>query len=78
MHEPRNLLTRNVRDNAVVVTEGGYKRVWWGEIPLGGKVQINGPRCKFRHDFFIDEYPGVSRTYRDKVCRNCTRRIPLN
>lgn len=79
MHEPANLLTRDVLNNAVVHYEDGYARVFWGEYPLGGKVQTSAPRCRWwRHDWFIDEYPGAKRIWRDKVCSICSRRKPLN
>ena len=79
MHEPANLLTRDMRDRAVVRYSDGYLRVWIGEIPLGGKNQTESPRCRpWRHDWDVDEYEGLSRVFRDKVCRKCQRRRPLN
>lgn len=79
MHEPTNLLTTAVMNDAVVRVEGGSARIFWGEIPIGGKIQLKGTRCRrWRHDWYIDEYPRMNdRVYRDKVCRVCERRIPL-
>ena len=80
MHEPANLLTRAMRDEAVVRYSDGYLQVWLGDIPLGGKIQTKGPRCPWwqRHDWEIDEYERLSGLMRDNVCRKCKRRRPLN
>ena len=74
-----NLITDSIRDDSVVVIHDGHLRIWWGDTPLGGKVQTKGSRCRWwRHDWFIDEYPGVRGTYRDRACQKCSRRKPLN
>lgn len=67
-----------VIDRSVVKHEDGYARIYWHDTPLGGKLQVRGPRCRWRHEWAIDEYPGVRGVYRDKICRKCTRRKPLN
>lgn len=79
MHEPVNLLTREVREHAVVRYTGNYLRVYFGGIPIGGRLPIVGKRCRpLTHDFYIEEYERVGgRTYRDKVCRKCPERILL-
>lgn len=74
-------------DNCVVHDYGtSNQRVYFGDRPLGRKLQAKGHRCsEGGHDFFIDRYPRVPkaatphipREYVDKVCRNCTRRVPV-
>lgn len=65
-------------DNSVVDTfPDGSRRVRFGEFPLGRKVQSKGPRCSGEHDFYLDRYPGIRHRYVDRVCRNCTRRVPV-
>ncbi len=77
--EPNNLLTRSIRNDSEVVYEGGSARIYWGVVPMGGKIQQPGKRCRrWAHDWTIDEYAGVRGTYRDRVCKKCDRRIPLN
>lgn len=46
-----------------------------GDVPLGRKLQLPGPRCRpWRHAFVEDVYPGVRHEYVDKVCTKCDRR----
>lgn len=99
MHEPGDLMARDLRENAVVKYDfdAGYLQVEWHGNVIGGKIQTHGPRCKWweRHDWYIDEYecpslrrqkpwrpwrlhPPLARIDRDKVCRKCQRRRPLN
>lgn len=46
-----------------------------GDIPLGRKIQLPGPRCRrWAHQWATDTYPGVRHDYVDKVCIKCGRR----
>lgn len=79
MSAPFNRFMSDVMDKAVVERYAdGSKRVWLGDVPLGGKVQGRGPRCpEDAHDFVLDSYEGIRGTYVDKVCTKCTRRKPF-
>ncbi|WPH57642.1 hypothetical protein [Mycobacterium phage WXIN] len=69
----------SVMTDSVVKISRGSARIYWGGTPLGGKFQTPGAKCRWwRHDWVLDEYPGVRGTYRDKVCRKCPRRKPLS
>lgn len=49
-----------------------YLQVRWAGIPLGRRIPTPGERCKWwRHDWSIEEYPGISSVNRDKVCGHC-------
>ena len=73
------LLPPGMADKAVVKYSEGYLRVWIGDIPYGPRLQTEGPRCRpWKHRWFVDEYERIAdKTYRDKVCKICQRRIPL-
>lgn len=77
-------LIQGAFDNAAVMRYGDSRRVFLrdvpglGDLPLGRKLQLPGPRCRpWRHTFVEDVYPGVRHDYIDKVCMTCDRRIPI-
>ncbi|AAN12673.1 hypothetical protein LITTLEE_27 [Mycobacterium phage LittleE] len=79
MKKPFDLFAESVLNDSVVKFEDGSARIWWGNRPLGGKIQTPGPRCRrWRHDWYIEKYDGCRGEYADKVCRTCKRRRPLN
>jgi hypothetical protein len=79
MHAPAEHFFDHVCESAVVEYYADRsKRVVYGNVPLGRKLQTRGPRCpEDSHHFVLDEYEGIRHTYIDKVCTKCTRRIPV-
>lgn len=83
MRQPTNCLTRDIRDYGVVEFSGvdRSRRVFFGDIPLGRKCQPPGPKCadeahaEGAPNMYEDRYKGVRKTYVDRVCRTCNRRI---
>lgn len=77
--QPTNCFTRDVMDHAVVETYADRsRRVVFGDIALGRKLQPPGPKCpEGEHTLVTDNYQGVRKVYVDDVCTVCSRRIPV-
>lgn len=85
MRDPEEMLQQSV----VRIYADGSRQVFFGEFPIGGKIQGKGFRCpEDEHEFYIDRYPGLPKRpnskgvvknheYVDRACSKCTRRIPI-
>lgn len=52
-----------------------YKQFWWAGCPVTGRIPLPGKRCGFlRHNWVLEEYPGVKLMDRDMVCTKCPAR----
>lgn len=80
-----NCLTRDIRDYGVVEISGvdNSRRVFFGDRPLGRKIQPPGPKCADSEhaegmpNMYEDRYVGVRKTYVDRVCTACNRRVMI-
>lgn len=83
--EPRNCLTRDIRNYGQVAIDLQDRslRVFLADRPFGRKIQPVGTKCPdTQHEegmpnMYEDRYKGPRKTYVDRVCKVCFRRMMI-